>query len=174
MKKILLTIFLLVILAPSTALAGSSFFSGEENPLKGFFQSTFYANDQSDQSIFGDRGTVDSLPAAVGRIIRQILGFVSVIMIIIVIWAGYLWVTAGGNDDQVKTAKTYIRNAVIGLVITLSAFVITSYVTAELARRLIAPEPIEELPDPSPIMDIPPRQDNTAPILPGQPGFGVG
>lgn len=70
----------------------------------------------------------DSLPEIIGRIIRVVLSIVGVILVIIVVYAGFLWMTAGGNDDQVKKAKSWLTNAVIGLVITLAAYSITAFV----------------------------------------------
>jgi hypothetical protein len=39
--------------------------------------------------------------------------------------------TAGGNEDQVKKAKKFITNALIGLVITLSAYALTSFIVGQ-------------------------------------------
>jgi hypothetical protein len=40
--------------------------------------------------------------------------------------------TAGGDGDQVKKAQSYMRNAVIGLVIILCAYSITRFVVGAL------------------------------------------
>jgi hypothetical protein len=40
--------------------------------------------------------------------------------------------TAGGDDDQVKKAKSFMTNAVIGLIIMLSAYAITEFVVDKL------------------------------------------
>ncbi len=64
----------------------------------------------------------------IGRIINIFLGFLGVILLIIIIYAGYLWMTAGGNPEKIAQAKLWIRNAVIGLIIIASAFAITQYI----------------------------------------------
>ncbi len=66
-------------------------------------------------------------------IIRILLGFTSIVLVGLNVYAGFLWMTAGGNEEQVTTAKTTIRNATIGLVIVLSAYSITIF-AANLAR----------------------------------------
>jgi cysteine-rich repeat protein len=66
------------------------------------------------------------------RIINVSLGFLGMILLVLVLYAGFLWMTAGGNPDQVEKAKRYLRNAVIGLVIILSAWAITTYVITNL------------------------------------------
>ncbi len=77
-----------------------------------------------------------SLPQAVGRIISAVLGLVGVILLVIMVYAGFLWLTAGGNDDQVAHAKQLIKNGVIGMAITLSAFIITQFVVDQLTGAL--------------------------------------
>lgn len=94
------------------------------------------------QEYFGgvyNTGNVDleqTLPRAVGSIISAILGFVGVILLVIMVYAGFLWLTAGGNDDQVGHAKQLIKNGVIGMAITLSAFVITQFVVNAVSGAL--------------------------------------
>jgi len=61
-------------------------------------------------------------------IVRRVLMFLGLVTVIIIIYAGYLWLTAGGNADQVNKAKKYLINAVIGVVIVLGAFVFTRLV----------------------------------------------
>ena len=62
------------------------------------------------------------------RIIRYALSLLGIIMIILMMYAGYLWMTAGGNDEQIGTAKKMLRNAIIGLMIILSAYSIVLFV----------------------------------------------
>ncbi len=49
----------------------------------------------------------------------------SAIAVIIVIIAGFFYVTSNGNPQQVTRAKNAILGAVIGLIVVLSAFTIT-------------------------------------------------
>ena len=76
-------------------------------------------------------GTAD-IRVVVGRIIYVALGILGTILLVLIVYAGFLWMTAGGNEDQVDKAKTYIKNAVIGLVIVLSSYAITYFVITRL------------------------------------------
>lgn len=69
-----------------------------------------------------------SLTDIIGGIIAAVLGFLGVIALVIVIYAGFLWMTAGGNADQIEKAKKLLINGVIGLLIILSAYAITRFV----------------------------------------------
>ncbi|MFA5021704.1 MAG: MopE-related protein [Patescibacteria group bacterium] len=78
-------------------------------------------------------GTQD-LRVTVMSIIRVVLGFLGVISLLIIIYGGYTWMTAGGNVEKISTAKKILVNAVIGLVIIFSAFMITSFIINNLIK----------------------------------------
>lgn len=64
----------------------------------------------------------------VGTIIALALSLLGIIFVVLIIVSGYQWMTAGGNEEAVKTARTRMVNAIIGLVIVLSAYIITAFV----------------------------------------------
>lgn len=69
----------------------------------------------------------------IGNIINVALGFVGIILLGLLLYAGYLWMTSGGDAAQVEQAKNYIRNAIIGLIIIVSSFAIVNFILAQLA-----------------------------------------
>jgi hypothetical protein len=69
----------------------------------------------------------------ISTIISLILSLVGVIFLVLMIYGGINWMTAGGNEAQVKKAKSTIGQAVIGLVIVLSAYAITYFIMQSLA-----------------------------------------
>ena len=60
-----------------------------------------------------------------GQILTLAYAWAGIIAVIILIVAGYLFVTARGNAEQMKRAKDAIRGAVIGLIVVAMAFAIT-------------------------------------------------
>ena len=78
--------------------------------------------------------------ALVGRIIYAFLGVLGVIFLVLIVYAGYLWMTAGGEEQQIEKAKSYIKNSVIGLVIILAAFGVTRFVMGSLLNATL-PQP---------------------------------
>lgn len=72
-------------------------------------------------------GTTDLL-TVIGRIIQVFLGSLGVIFLILVIYAGFLWMTSQGNEEKVEKAQAIIKSAVIGLAICLAAFSITTFI----------------------------------------------
>jgi hypothetical protein len=70
----------------------------------------------------------DDIRLVVIRIINIVLGVIGVVFVLLVIYAGYLWMTAGGNTDRVTKAKKILINAVTGLIIIFMAFAITTFI----------------------------------------------
>ncbi len=64
--------------------------------------------------------------------IEILLGFVGVIFLILMVYAGFMWMMARGNEQRVEKAKSLIEAAVIGLVIVLAAYGITVFVVERL------------------------------------------
>jgi len=64
----------------------------------------------------------------IANIIKVALSLVGTVMVVLIMYGGYLYMTAGGNEDQVAKAKSILKNAVIGLAIILSAYSITLFV----------------------------------------------
>ncbi|MFA5420945.1 MAG: hypothetical protein WC280_02905 [Patescibacteria group bacterium] len=63
-----------------------------------------------------------SVSRTIGIIISTLLSFLGVIFIILVVISGYQWMTAGGNEEQVKKAQSRMKNAIIGLVVVVSCY----------------------------------------------------
>ena len=55
------------------------------------------------------------------RIGNWVFAFLLVVAGIFLIYAGFLWVTAGGNPENVTKARTMLINALIGIAIALLA-----------------------------------------------------
>lgn len=73
-----------------------------------------------------------SVPEIIGGLIQAALGFVGVIFLVLMLYAGFLWMTARGNNEQVTKAKDLITGAIIGIVIVASAYAITSFVVGSV------------------------------------------
>lgn len=66
------------------------------------------------------------------RIINIALGLLGIITLTIVLYAGFTWMTAGGDAEKVEKAKKLLRNAIIGLIIILSSWALTTYIISRL------------------------------------------
>jgi type IV secretion system pilin len=98
---------------------------------------TVFETAQSNVKDVGEKAEVGgaataSLPDVIGRLINVALGFIGILLLVYILWAGFMWMTAGGDEGKVKTATTMIRNAIIGLLIIIAAFAISNFVLGSL------------------------------------------
>ena len=85
--------------------------------------------DTNIQSVGDVTGLGSADPRAIAAsVIKVMLGFLGIIAVIIILYAGFLWMTAAGNEDKITQAKGMMSAGVIGLVIVLAAFGIATFV----------------------------------------------
>jgi cbb3-type cytochrome oxidase subunit 3 len=64
-----------------------------------------------------------------GTIINAALSLIGTIFFLLMIYAGFLWMTARGDEGQIDKSKQIISGTIIGLVLVVSAYAITVFVT---------------------------------------------
>lgn len=72
----------------------------------------------------------------VGIVLRTLIGLLGLVFIILIILAGFKWMRASGNEEDVKKATQSIKEAIIGLVLTLSAWTIWTFIFEKLILGL--------------------------------------
>ena len=75
--------------------------------------------------------TKDPVAVATG-LINTAMSFLGLIAVVIFLVGGFKWMTAMGNEENVKKAKELMVAGIIGLVIILSAWGITTFVLGKL------------------------------------------
>lgn len=120
MKKIIIPVIIigilsLVVFASAQGLQGAS----------GMLEKVGGANGEN-------IGVTGDLPTAISTVIKAVLSLVGTIFLVLTIYAGIMWMTAQGDDEKSKKAMSIISMAVIGLIITMSAYAITYFVTSKL------------------------------------------
>ncbi len=76
------------------------------------------------------------------RIIRIVLELLGLIFLILIIYAGFQWMMAGGDEEKVTSAKKLLINSVIGLIIILAAWSIATFVFNQLQFATTGYEPV--------------------------------
>jgi len=69
-----------------------------------------------------------NLEDTVIKIVQWVLTLLGLIAVIMILYGGFTWLTAGGNEEKVATAKKIISAAIIGLIIVLLAWAIVTFV----------------------------------------------
>ena len=122
MKKILVKLFLIIFLVfliwPLTTSAVDSV-----NPL---------ANLKGATPDLLQKGNIYQVT---GQVVQGVLGFIGVLFIVMIIYGGFVWMTAGGDSGKVQKAKDTIIKATIGIVIILSSYIIVFYIISKLYQQ---------------------------------------
>lgn len=90
---------------------------------------------------FETTGTPRDIRVILARLIKVFLGFLGIIFMILLVFAGFKWMTAGGNEKNVSDAQAQIRTAIIGLIIIMMAYSIANYVTICIYDVTTQPSP---------------------------------
>lgn len=70
------------------------------------------------------------------KIIRILLGFLGLIAVSFIMYAGWLWMTSEGDEQKIRKAKDTLKSAIIGLVIMLASFAIVSFILQQMQGAL--------------------------------------
>ena len=115
LKQILILFFLIVILILPYFVFASS------NPaLDGL------------TDVGSDAGYAEAVPATLstmtGKIVKAFLSLLGGIFIVLMLYGGYTWMTAAGDEAKVTKAGNIIRRAIIGLIITVGSYAIWHFI----------------------------------------------
>jgi hypothetical protein len=78
-------------------------------------------NITANQAKLTTTGTQD-LPTIIGRAINYLFGVISVVFLTIILVGGYLWLTAGGNEEKIAKAKAFVINGVLGMLVIFTSY----------------------------------------------------
>ncbi|MFA4833958.1 MAG: pilin [Patescibacteria group bacterium] len=88
---------------------------------------------QTGAKIIGSKAFGNEKPRDVRQItvlvVKVFLGFLGLIFLVLLIFAGFKYMTSAGNEEKVKEALDQIKTAIIGLIIIMASYAITSYLT---------------------------------------------
>lgn len=116
MKNILLKFCFLLLIIPGIALAQT------ETGIKKAFT---VAHDVAYENPYNTDLTVSM---ALGNIIQIVLSVIGVLFVIFMIYGGYIWMTAAGNDQKTEKAKSIITESILGIIIVIGAYAISYFV----------------------------------------------
>lgn len=76
--------------------------------------------------------STSDIPEFVSTLIYWVLGLIGVILVILIVYGGYMYATSTGNETKVETAKNILTYAISGAVVVVAAFLITDYVISAI------------------------------------------
>ncbi|MFH1456908.1 MAG: hypothetical protein ABIF17_02200 [Patescibacteria group bacterium] len=86
----------------------------------------------------GDLGlSGDGDPISItANIVKFILGFLGLIFLLLLIYAGFLRMTAQGSPEKIKSSNGIITSAIVGVFIILASYIITVFVIDQIDQQV--------------------------------------
>lgn len=122
-KKFIILFIFIILLIPAIALAQTTNPAIEKLIDVGNTKGPYEAADQF------------TLASIIGVVISAALALIGAIFLALMLYAGYHWMTARGEEEKVEQAKDTINRATVGLIIVVGAYAIWRFVLYELVLR---------------------------------------
>lgn len=96
----------------------------------------------AEKANYKDKGVADKgqqeLFITANKVVSGLLSALAIVFFILLTYAGVRWMTARGNEEFSTNAKNTVEAAVIGLVVTLSAYAVTTFVFTKVQESPVA------------------------------------
>lgn len=119
---LVLSIGLLVLTAPSVLSAAT-------NPSLSFDPLWGTSGNLNDTGL----GTTDPVVVS-AQIVNVFLRLLGLLSVLFMLYGGWIWIWARGNDEDITRAKDIIRGSIIGLIVILSSYGVMQWVFYYLSR----------------------------------------
>jgi hypothetical protein len=81
------------------------------------------------------------LSTMIGRAIEGMIAMMGALFLVLTVYAGFLYMTAQGNEEKVKRAKSILTGSIIGLVIVVGAYTLVGYVISNVVTPIVSDAP---------------------------------
>lgn len=112
----------LLTLAISFAIVGLPLVAGATDDL-----STVQNGNLTNFQTASGLGDAD-LSTMIGTLVKAVLSLLGIVAILIILFGGFKWMTASGDETKVDAAKKLIISGIIGIIIVVAAYAIASFV----------------------------------------------
>ncbi len=73
------------------------------------------------------------VPSVIGSVVAAGLALVGIVFFILILYAGFTWMTARGDSSKIDRAKGIIEDAVIGMLLVSAAYAIANFMFGTIA-----------------------------------------
>ena len=91
-----------------------------DNPLKTFLDKAGYTTNPE----------VGDIRMYLAGLVQVALTLVGIILFVLIFYSGFMWLTAGGNEEQIKKARSRMIGALIGFIIVVVSLGITRLIVS--------------------------------------------
>lgn len=125
MKKVFLISLLILVFAMPAGVYGLDLGVGEGGLLQNTAEQAGY-DPETGETTFAEQ---------IGGVVQLAMSFLGVIFTALIVYGGFTWMLARGEEEKVKKAQSIIRGSIIGLVIVLASYSISYFITQAMLSR---------------------------------------
>ncbi len=85
----------------------------------------------------GGLNTSTDLLTIIGRLINVFMSLLGMLAVILMLYGGFIWMTAQGDPEKVKKAQQIILTATVGIIVIFSAWALATFAIDYIATRAI-------------------------------------
>lgn len=130
MKRFLSRLLIMAILLPSVVLAAgeSADELGDGTYVKKDFD--YYFNTVQNNTRLGGYDDVanEGPIMTASLVVNLLLGLLGTVALCLTVYAGFLWIIARGNEEDITKAKNILMGSVVGLLVVLGSYSFMNYV----------------------------------------------
>lgn len=94
-----------------------------------FFTAAVFAQSGVQEVKLDNPVSINANPSSIiGIVIKAFLGLVGGVALVMMVWGGFQWLTSAGNAEKVKKGSMTMVWSIVGLVLTLSSYLILNTV----------------------------------------------
>jgi len=72
----------------------------------------------------------------IGIIVQALLQIIGVIFFILILYGGFKWMSASGEQKKIEEAQKVITHSIIGLIIVVLAYAISVFIVSSLQKAI--------------------------------------
>lgn len=77
--------------------------------------------------------STDGAETVLQNILNTILALLALLAVLGFVISGVMFITAGGNDDRLKSAKAWLLYSIVGIVVALIGYIVVGFISGILA-----------------------------------------
>lgn len=82
-----------------------------------------------------DEGVGSNLEAWLPKVLNYAIGLSAFVCVAIIISSGYMYITAGGDEEKIRKAGKSITYAVVGLIICVISVILVKFVLVKILQQ---------------------------------------
>lgn len=84
-----------------------------------------------------DKGGEVDFIVILGKYVNGLLGLMGILFLVLIMYGGFMWMSAAGNEDRVTKAKKIIIGSTLGIAVIMLALMLTHFILFIFGKAVI-------------------------------------